>query len=181
MLRIGIDAGHGMGNTTWGRFDPGAVNAGVREADINLFIALLLQDECRRRGWSTVMTRTDNTTNANLRYRVGKFRSMGCDAIVSIHCNAAEDRRANGVETLYRDQQWVAEAVQARLAMALELRDRGTKRRTDLAILRYERPAILVELGFLSNPIERGLLINPMFQQKAASAIADGLEETVRR
>ncbi|HRO60168.1 MAG TPA: N-acetylmuramoyl-L-alanine amidase [Burkholderiaceae bacterium] len=179
-MRVCIDPGHGLSNRAWGVFDPGAVAAGVFEAHIVMDVALLLQGECRRRGWATILTRCDNAEHSGLTWRVGRARSAGADCIVSLHCNAAESPQAHGVETLYRDHEWVAEAVQSRLAAALELRDRGTKRRTDLAILRYERPAILVELGFISNPTERGLLLNPTFQQKAVRAIADGLEETVR-
>ena len=54
-MRVCIDPGHGLGNATLGVFDPGAVAGGVREADINLAVGLMLRDECARRGWSSVM------------------------------------------------------------------------------------------------------------------------------
>ena len=37
-------------------------------------------------------------------------------------------------------------------------------------------PSVLVECGFLSNPTEEALLLDPAYQQKIGKAIADGLE-----
>lgn len=179
-LRVCIDPGHGHSNSRWGVFDPGAVSAGVREADIVLSVGHLLRDECARRGWPSMMTRESNEQASQLRYRVSSARAFDADVIVSIHCNAAATAQAHGTETLYLASQWVAAAVQRRLVAALGLRDRGVKQRDDLAILRYERPAILVELGFITNPTERAMLLDPAVQRSAAVAIADGLAETIR-
>lgn len=169
-----------MSNREWGAFDPGAVYDGLREADIALDAAYLLREECIRRGWSTVLTRRDNSEHSGLAWRVGRARSAGAHCIVSLHCNAHDNPQAHGVETLYRDHQWVAEAVQKRIVPALGLRDRGTKERTDLAILKYGRPAILVEMGFLSNEEDRAVITDFAAQQRLARAIADGLQASVR-
>lgn len=179
-MRVAIDPGHGMANTTWGVFDPGAVSAGVREADIVLDVARMLRDECARRGWPAMLTRDSNEMPSQLRYRVGRARTFDADCLVSIHCNAHTTAQAHGTETLYLASQWVAQAVQRRLVAALGLRDRGVKQRADLAILRYERPAVLVELGFITHPTERRMLLDPAVQRSAAAAIADGLAETIR-
>ncbi|MGE3596626.1 MAG: N-acetylmuramoyl-L-alanine amidase [Dehalococcoidia bacterium] len=179
-MLVGLDPGHGMANRAWGRFDPGAVYGDVREADVVLEVARHLADECLRRGWSVAWTRRDNEEPSNLRWRVSKLRAAGADCIVSIHCNAAESPQAHGTETLHAGYEWVAESVSRRVAGALGVRDRGAKHRQDLAILRYERPAILVELAFLSNERERHILTDPHCQREAAVAIAAGLAETVR-
>lgn len=179
-VRVAIDPGHGMGSGKWGVFDPGAVAGDVREADVVLEVARYLRDECARRGWSSMMTRPDNETAAALRYRVGRARSFDADVLVSIHANAAASPHARGTETLYLAAQWVAAAVQRKLVAALGSRDRGVKQRDDLAILRFERPAVLVELGFLTHSIERQMLTDPHVQRAAAVAIADGLAETIR-
>lgn len=178
---VGIDPGHGMANRSWGRFDPGAVYDDVREADVALAVAHHLRDECLSRGWSVAMTRRDNDEPSALRYRVGKLRTAGADCIVSIHCNAADSPQVHGTETLHAGYEWVADAVNRRVCGALGTRNRGAKHRQDLAILRYERPAILVELAFLSNERERMLLVDPHCQSEAAVAIAAGLAETVRQ
>lgn len=181
-MMVCIDAGHGMGNREWGKFDPGAVaDDGTREADLALAMAYVLRDECARRGWSSMMTRKDNAENAGLGWRVSRARSIGAECIVSLHCNSVEDKRAHGAETLYRDHQWVAEAVQRELVKATGMRNRGAKLRTDLAILKYERPAIMVEPGFLSNAADRARLIDPDFHRQVARAVCNGLAESVRR
>ncbi len=180
-MLVGLDPGHGAGNRAWGKFDPGAVYGDVREADVALAVAHHLRDECLARGWSVAMTRRDNEEPSALRYRVGKLRTAGADCIVSIHCNAAESAQAHGTETLHAGYEWVADAVNRRVCGALGTRNRGAKHRQDLAILRYERPAILVELAFLSNERERHILVDPHSQRAAALAIAAGLAETVRR
>jgi N-acetylmuramoyl-L-alanine amidase len=178
---VGIDPGHGMASRAWGQFDPGAVYDGIREADVVLAVAHHLRDECLSRGWSVAMTRRDNDEPSALRYRVGKLRNAGADCIVSLHCNAAESPQAHGTETLHAGYEWVAATVNKRVCGALGTRNRGAKHRSDLAILRYERIAILVELAFLSNERERAILTDARCQREAAIAIAAGLAETVRR
>lgn len=178
---VGVDPGHGLANRAFGVFDPGAVYDDVREADITLAVGLMLREECLRRNWKAPMTRQSNDDPANLRWRVARMRTSGADCLVSIHCNAAEKVGAHGTETLHAGHEWVAAAVQRRLVAALGTRDRGIKIRSNLAILKYERAAILVELAFLSHDGDRAILTDPERQRAAAGAIADGIEEAVRR
>lgn len=178
---VGIDPGHGAGNKRLCQFDPGAVYGVETEARIALIVAGFLRDECLRRGWRTFLTRTSNSDDAPLRDRVPRMRAAQCDCIVSLHCNAHEREFAHGTETLYFAAEWVAAAVQREVVEALGTRDRGAKQRDDLAILRYERPAILVELAFLTNAGDRAILLDPVKQAAAAAAIADGIGATVRR
>ena len=49
----------------------------------------------------------------------------------------------------------------------------------DYYVLGGEMPSVLVECGFLSNPTEEALLLDPAYQQKIGQAIADGLEDYV--
>lgn len=181
MLKIGIDPGHGMSNRRWAVYDPGAVAADVQEAQVALAVAMELRDQCLRRGWATFMTRTSNAEDAPLRDRVARARAAQCDALVSLHCNAAVAEQAHGTETLYLASEWVASEVQRRVVAALGTRDRGAKQRDDLAILRYERPVVLVELGFVTNAADRDRITDPAAQLAAARAIADALNETVLR
>ena len=181
MLTIGIDPGHGMSNREHGVYDPGAsAGPGINEARITLIIAGYLRDACLQRGWKTAMTRTSTADDAPLRDRVMRMRMAGADCIVSLHLNAHEREHANGTETLYLASEWVAAEVQRQVVAALGTTDRGCKQRDDLAILRYERPAILVEFGFLTNGHDRDKLVDRGMQRAAAHAIADGISRTVR-
>lgn len=176
-MRVGIDAGHGMGNRTWGVYDPGAVRGEWQEAHIALAVAMDLRTQCRRRGWQTFMTRITNADAAPLRERVPRARAAQCDCLVSLHCNAHAGEQAHGTETLYRASEGFAAEVQRRLFVALGTKDRGIKRRDDLAILSYERPTVLVELAFLSNDADRDRLTDPARQLAAAMAIAEAINE----
>lgn len=179
-MRVCIDPGHGLSNRTAGVFDPGAVAGKVREADIALSVGRWLLAECTSRGWPALMTRLSNEQSTPLGKRVSVAREFGADVIVSIHCNAHNTTQAHGTETLYLASEWVARSVQRRLVAALGTRDRGVKQRSDLAILRYEKPAVLCELAFISNAADRSVLLDESKQRAAARAIANGLEETVR-
>jgi N-acetylmuramoyl-L-alanine amidase len=177
MLTVGIDPGHGMSNRTWGVYDPGAVHDDLHEARVALAVAMELRDQCLRRGWRTFMTRATNAEAAPLRERVPRARAAQCDCLISLHCNAHAGEQAHGTETLHRASEGFAAEVQRRLFAALATADRGVKRRDDLAILRYERPVVLVELGFISNAGDRDKLTDPARQLAAARAIAEAINQ----
>lgn len=105
------------------------------------------------------------------------------DLIVSIHCNAAGDERANGTETLYFPTSHkgikAASIIQKDLVAGVGLRDRGIKPRGDLHVLKHTKaPAVLIELAFISNPGEEKLLKNKpaLFAKAAAVGINEYLK-----
>jgi N-acetylmuramoyl-L-alanine amidase len=75
----------------------------------------------------------------------------------------------------------LALSVQGRLNSRLGLRDRGVKQAPFVVLTGATMPAILVEVGFLSNPSEAERLTQPDYQQQIAEAIAAGIEDFVRR
>ena len=180
-MRIAIDPGHGMSNRQPGLYDPGAthVEAGFRfeEAEIALRYALALREALRARGRAVFLTREDAGDHAPVAERVANARLAGARALVSLHLNTVEDERANGVEVLYRGaaSRPLAQALQAAVAAASKLRDRGIKQRDDLAVLRFPGPAALVELGFLGNDADRAVLTNPARRHAICEAIAESL------
>ncbi|MGL6210731.1 MAG: N-acetylmuramoyl-L-alanine amidase [Paracoccaceae bacterium] len=177
-MKICIDPGHGMANRTPGVFDPGAthVEAGVlyKEADIALKYALTLKDVLRARGIPVFMTRDDDTDVAPVRQRAREAERAGCDLFLSIHLNDFEFDTAHGTETLYRGNANLdlARRIQAALVAALGLTDRGPKERTDLAVLSFNGPAVLVELGFIANDTDRAKLLSPAARAATCEAIA---------
>lgn len=176
-MKVGIDPGHGRDNRELGRYDPGAVRGAIFEADIALAVARFLRDECARHGWQWFLTRENSMQSAPLGMRVPRARAASCDVLVSIHCNAVERIQANGTETFYSDAQYLAAPIHRRLVEVLGTRDRGCKQdKQGLAVLKFS-PAAYCELAFLSNPGDRGLLIDETWQRKMAAAIADGIAE----
>lgn len=182
IMKICIDSGHGHASRKWGQYDPGAVYAGVQEATIALQYALELQSMLHEKGIPTFLTRTNKTDPAPLGLRVGRCLSAKCTHLVSIHCNSAEDRQANGTEVLYRQPQdkALAEKLAQAVGFALGLRVRGAKLREDLAILRFMAgPAVLIELGFLPNDGDRAALLDEQKRKGACQAIVNALLSSV--
>lgn len=95
--RIVVDPGHG------GR-DPGAIGHGrLREKDVTLRLARALRRELVALGFEVVLTRDDDRT-LSLLERTAIAEGVGGDVFISIHANAAPNRRAEGVEIYTLDE-----------------------------------------------------------------------------
>ncbi len=174
-----IDAGHG------GR-DPGAIGYyGTREKDINLNIARFIRllglydDEI-----SIVLTRSDDRYIPH-RERTGLANRLRADLFVSVHANAHPRSAANGIEVLVHDDttlpthpqnRALALLLQRRLTRALGGTDRGIKHQT-LFIRWAEMPAVLIEAGFLTNPLEELKLRSFSYQWTVAETIFSAIKE----
>lgn len=178
-MKICVDPGHGMSNRQTGVFDSGAVHVEqgflFREADIALRYALSLKDTLRARGIEVFMTRDDDADHAPVGRRAAMARQAGCDAFVSIHLNDVDDDRANGVEVLYRTEasKALAQKLQTALVAVTKMRDRTIKQRADLAVLKFDGLAVLVELGFIANDGDRATLLDAQMRESIVQAIAD--------
>lgn len=174
-MKICVDAGHGSR-------DPGAVNGEYKESVIALEIVLKLGEVITAGGDEIVYTREDDTF-VELYDRCKIANNAGCDCFVSIHLNSAESKQANGTETLVYGPSSVsacklAEIVDRKMVEATGFRDRGVKFRPDLCVLkRTKMPAILVEVGFISNDDEVKQLVDESVQEKIAEAIYSGIKE----
>ncbi len=154
-MRILINAGHG------GK-DCGAIGqTGLKEAHVNLNVAKLVQKYLTHRNINSIVLQQTNSLN-----EVIDFTNKGLfDIGISIHCNASENKTANGVEVLYyptsKCGKEMAKCVQDELVKKTGLRDRGIKERRDLGFLRKTKcPCILVECAFISNREEEQMLKN---------------------
>ncbi len=174
-MKIFVDPGHG------GK-DVGAIgynSQGLFEKDLNLDIGLKIRCILIERGYEVMMSR-DTDEYISLVDRVNKANNWGADYFISVHCNAAENVLANGIETLYyptsTNGKNLAQKAQTELIKQTGQTDRGIKPR-DLYVLRKTRmPAILPECGFMSNPIENQLLNQEQYRGKCARALCDALE-----
>lgn len=177
-MKICIDPGHGMSNRQTGVFDPGATHVEngflFQEADLTLRYGLALKDAFRARQVDVFMTRDDNLDHAPVGRRAKAAEAAGCDVFISLHLNDFDDDSANGLEVLYGkdSSKELAKAVQAGLLKVTEMRDRKVKLRTDLAVLKFNGPAVLVELGFIANDKDRGKVIDPQVRDAIVNSIA---------
>jgi len=179
---IVLDAGHGG-------TDPGAIGpTGVREKDVNLAITLEVARLLRQQGAEVILTRQSDVF-VELLQRAEIANQAGADVFVSIHANANVDRSKHGTSTYwwpYPDVMTPGQiAARERLAGALQTALQGELERYELglyqarfAVLRATNmPSALVEVAFISNPVEERLLADPAFQNRAAAAIAAGLQD----
>ncbi|WP_171005487.1 SH3 domain-containing protein [Bacillus sp. E(2018)] len=172
--RIVIDPGHG-GN------DPGASgkSTGTQEAAMTLMSARLLATQLSNAGAKVIFTRSGNTyISLNKRVEISHYHFA--DAFVSLHYNSASDRAATGLLTFYYGQKdlKLANSVNTGLIGANTGLKGGNVRYGNFHVLRENKqPAVLVELGFLSNPFDEMTIKSSSFQTKAATGITAGLAQ----
>lgn len=160
-IKICIDPGHGHSNRREGRYDPGAEDDGFSEADIVLSWGISGRWMCQQAGIQVFMTRDDDRDPAPVGSRDDRAEAADCDYFLSIHCNAANGL-ASGTETFYRDagdKPW-AQLVQAAALSAMKGKDRGLKTEASsqhprLAVMDFDGPCALLEIGFIDNIAER--------------------------
>ena len=165
-----IDAGHGG-------LDTGALRGSVLEKDITLDIALKVREILQERGMKkVVMTRTGDTT-LSLAERVDIANSKKANIYVSIHVNASVKSEIKGIETHYYTEKGydVAQVIHKELMDNVNAEDRGLFKSKFYVINHTEAPAVLLELGFISNEQERNSLTSKKRQTNSAQAIADGI------
>lgn len=169
-VTIVIDPGHG-GN------DRGTTGArGTDEKIITLPTAELLATKLKAAGANVHLTR-ESDTYISLRKRVAVSHHYNADAFISIHYDATSDTSVSGFTTYYsnKQQKALASAVNTGLDNTLSIRNRGAQP-GDYFVLRENRQnAILIELGFLTNPSEEHTVKTNNFREQATHGIYNGL------
>jgi N-acetylmuramoyl-L-alanine amidase len=171
------------------------VVTGLREADLNLRVALRLRALLERAGVKVVMTRTRTagTSIGNIaRARVAN--RSGAALFLRIHADGSTDRTARGTHTLYpalrsgwtddvyAESKRAARIVQGELRGALRFPDRGLQERSDFTGFNWaDVPVILVEMGFMTNPTEDRRLATNAYQRRAAMGLCRGTLRFLRR
>ncbi len=163
------------------------VETGIPEYEIVLQISMNLKRRLEAKGVKVVMTRTTNDVNLSNSQRAAIANKAKADLFVRVHGDGSPDSATSGVTTLFpAANKWTrpfagsskraARVVQARVVRATGAVDRGTKARSDLSGFNWSKvPCILVETGFLSNPVEDRLLSSPHYQDKIAQGMTDGI------
>ena len=207
---IVIDPGHG------GK-DPGGLgSSNLREKGIVLGISHKLREVLTAKGYTVLMTR-ETDRFIPLKKRTEFATQHKADLFLSVHANAAESSRANGIETYYldvtstdkaaekiaaqenansgysiqeldtllkglirqsksEDSKRLARHVQQALVQTTGAVDRGVKHARFVVLIGTKVPAILIETGFVSNPVEGRKLSTTAYQYKIATAIAQGVD-----
>jgi N-acetylmuramoyl-L-alanine amidase len=179
---IVVDAGHGGP-------DGGARGVGdIEEKSITLPVSLELVKLLQEAGAHVVCTReTDDDLasevdkvrkerhRGDLRNRLRVVRHQPVDAFVSIHCNAAHNSSWRGAQVLYLrnhdSSKILATEMQASYKALLLPTSREIQSNATLYLLkRIQSPAVLAEIGFVSNPEEMSALKTKAYQHRVAFA-----------
>lgn len=187
-----IDPGHGGS-------DSGAARGGATEKQLNLQVSNYLIPELESMGY-LVLTSRDVDKWITLDHRANEANGGEADIFISVHHNAGGGSSARGIETFIHhrvasgfgqetnrnnfgvndprisDSLRLADAVQGNLIRDTGLSNRGVKGNNFSVLRRTTMPAILVELGFMDNATELSIIRSSAYQQKAAKAIATGVE-----
>lgn len=172
-----IDAGHGGKDT-------GAIGVnGMVEKSVNLSVALRTASLLRRRGVDARMTRADDTF-IELDNRADLANRLQCKLFVSIHSNSfTKDRTVRGFDVFVANSA-SARSVAAAKAIGKRLADMGVpehgkqpKHAAFRVLVRSTCPAVLVEMGFLSNRSEAAKLRTISYRRRLAAAIANGVTD----
>ncbi len=175
-IKILVDPGHGGAES--GALGP----TGYPEKAVNLVVSKLVQEQLQARGATVYMTREDDK-DVSLQDRVAMIDKLKPAIAISIHYNSLPDegdaQNTQGVGTFWYNTQAHSLAVFMHNYLVNKLRRPSYGVFWDnLALTRpTTTPAVLLELGFMSNPVEFEWVTNPQEQQKLAGAIADGITQ----
>jgi N-acetylmuramoyl-L-alanine amidase len=159
----------------------------IPEYEITLQIAMNLKEHLEAEGVTVVMTRDANDVNVSNAERAQIANAANADLFIRIHADGNTDPNVAGVSTLYPgSNRWTepisvqseqaARTVHAEVLASTGAVSRGVVPRTDLSGFNWsEVPAVLVECGFMSNPVEDRLLASPHYQTKLAAGMASGI------
>jgi N-acetylmuramoyl-L-alanine amidase len=190
-----LDPGHG------GR-DKGAINHYQFEKNFVLDVARRIRDELTAAGVKVFMTRNSDTY-LDLPRRAALAGRQADSILVSIHFNAAANRAAQGFEVFaitprgapstehedlsardmvagqgnaFEIQSYLlAKSVYHAMHGRLRMMDRGIKRARFAVLRRSKMPGVLIEGGFMSNPVDARRIASPRWRTRYAKAVAEGI------
>lgn len=174
---IVIDAGHG-------NKDPGTVVGDIYEKDINLKIALKLENELKKEGEKVILTRDGDydlaypkasyRKKSDFDNRIKIINNSGADLYLSIHLNYLDDSKYFGPQVFYDKD--LAEIFQQ--TFNKELNTKREIKKIPSSTYMYDKlkiKGLLIECGFLSNKEEREKLQTNEYQQKLVSIMVKAL------
>ena len=187
---IAVDPGHGG-------TDPGMIGVdGLEEKGINLEISMKLSELLKEKGYRVVMTRKEdkglsdpsasNKKAQDMQRRIAFLEEANPVLTVSIHQNSFSDQNVRGPQVFYYENSVegknLAEKIQKSMNKSLApKRPRMIKANTSYYLLKRSKVTlVIVECGFLTNSEEAELLKTETYQQKAAEAIAEGIDDYLK-
>lgn len=176
---IVLDSGHGG-------VDPGTVYENIYEKDINLSIALKLEEELIKLGATVILTRDGDydlsSPGATWRKmsdfdnRISLINNSGANIYLSIHMNYLNDSSYGGTGVFYDSDIKLAETVQTYVNEAFGYTREIKEIPSDTYMYsKLEIPGILIECGFLSNYTDRTNFLDDEYISEFSKVVAEAL------
>lgn len=160
-----IDPGHGGEQA-------GVVAEGLEEKDLVLRWGFLVAEAFADAGYDTRMSRTGDAT-IGFQQRVEEAEALGADLFLSLHINGDDDPALWGTEIFLAEE--LPTSVAAGEAIAKALEDIGAKVTLigqPWDVLKSNAfPTLMIELGHLTHPVERRLMVSKDYWEEAAQAL----------
>lgn len=198
---IVIDAGHqAQGDSAEEPLYPGSdqfkakVSSGtsgvvtkIPEHEINLRVALELEERLQHAGFRVIMVRRQAFVNISNRERAELANRANADLFLRLHCDYSSNPKVSGVGLFYpaKKREVVAGtqalSLNAVKVMATTFEAAGftvhkPQPREDLTGFNWSNvPTVLVEMGYMSNPQEDQLLAEPPYEEKLAQVMSEAI------
>ncbi len=160
---------------------------------VNMNISLKLRDLLQKKGYTVIMTKTDNSVSLGNIDRAKVGNDANADLVIRVHADGSDNRESKGAlmmvpsastvytKGIYDESYRCGKIILDTLIKEVRMPSRGVKQYSDMTGFNWSKvPVIIIETGFLTNPDEDRLLSSNDYEDKIANGLVDGIALAVK-